>query len=103
MLDLTSPLARMAFDTFLKSQRENIREAIEEMHEIVTSFDTRFATLEDKIDAILAKQADNDAKAELLDVLEDLAEGKSLDDALGDKPALIAPEGDTRGAKDDTV
>lgn len=103
MFDLTSPLARMAFDTFLKSQRENIRETIEDMHEIVTSFDTRFAVLEDKIDAILAKQEDNDTKSELLDVLEELAEGKPLDDALGDNPALIAPQGDTQADKGDAV
>lgn len=79
-------LTRMIIDTFLKGHRQDILDSVNSAVELVEGFDQRFRALEDSIALLVKKQQDNDLKGELLDILEDLKDGASLEDALDDLP-----------------
>lgn len=96
-MNLSAPFARMIMDTFLREQRENIRTGVEHAVELVESFDSRFQALEMKIDQICASIAKNEAREELLEVLEDIADGKTPEEALEDLEAELMLEGGNNG------
>jgi len=84
-MNIKSPVVRMIMDTFLRDQRENIRESVETAIETIEAFDARFMALESKIDTILRHIAQTEAREDLIEVLEEIASGATPEEALSDK------------------